>query len=372
MEVTHILETMLDRVRKGEAPLTDDMVDASLVAGDVLKNLLAAHRGEDEADLAAAEAICHRLEALCLALDGGNVAAPAPAPAPAFAAEAPGGSEGGFEVHFRISGDQAAAAEKLRKALEITPNLLQAQQGLASLAMAANKPDEALAIARTVQKQRPKEAAGYILEGEIQAAGKAWDKTIDAYRAGLKQVDNPELAVRLHSALQSAGKKADADRWAADWTRSHPKDASFPFYLGSQALSRNELPESLRQFERTLTLQPDNAIALNNRAWIKGQLGKEGALADAERANTLAPNQPPLMDTWAMLLSAANQHDKAVELQKKVVQLQPQQLGYKLNLAKIYLKAGRKDAARPLVDELSAAGDKFPGQAEVAELKKAL
>lgn len=61
MEVTHILETMLDRVRKGEAPLTDDMVDASLVAGDVLKNLLAAHRGEDEADLAAAEAICHRL-----------------------------------------------------------------------------------------------------------------------------------------------------------------------------------------------------------------------------------------------------------------------------------------------------------------------
>ena len=69
MEVTHILETMLDRVRKGEAPLTDDMVDASLVAGDVLKNLLAAHRGEDEADREAAEAICHRLEALCRSLD---------------------------------------------------------------------------------------------------------------------------------------------------------------------------------------------------------------------------------------------------------------------------------------------------------------
>lgn len=69
MEVTHILETMLDRVRKGEAPLTDDMVDASLVAGDVLKNLLAAHRGEDEADRPAAEAICHRLEGLCRALD---------------------------------------------------------------------------------------------------------------------------------------------------------------------------------------------------------------------------------------------------------------------------------------------------------------
>ena len=273
---------------------------------------------------------------------------------------------------YLMAGDQAAAADKLRKALELDPSLLEAQQGLASLAMAANKPEEALAIARSVQKQRPKEAVGYILEGEIQATGKHWDKAIDAYRAGLKQSDGPDLAVRLHNALESAGKKPDAERWAADWTRGHPKDATFPFYLGNQALARNELPESLRQFERALALQPNNAIALNNRAWIKGQLGKDGALADAERANALAPNQPALMDTWAMLLSAANQHDKAVELQKKVVQLQPQQLGYKLNLAKIYLKAGRKDAARPLLDELAAAGDKFPGQAEVAELKKAL
>jgi hypothetical protein len=56
------------------------MVDASLVAGDVLKNLLGAHRGEDEADRAAAEAICHRLEALCRALDtpGGGAACTGP------------------------------------------------------------------------------------------------------------------------------------------------------------------------------------------------------------------------------------------------------------------------------------------------------
>ena len=271
-----------------------------------------------------------------------------------------------------VAGDQAAAGDKLRKALELDPNLLEAQQGLASLAMAAKKPEEALAIARTVQKQRPREQAGYILEGDIHAAGKAWDQAAEAYRTGVKLSDSPELAIRLHNALVGAGKKPDADRWAADWTRSHPKDATFALYQGNQALSRNELPESLRQFDRALTLQPGNAIALNNRAWIKGQLGKEGALADAERANTLVPNQPAFMDTWAMLLSAANQHDKAVELQKKVLQLQPQLPAYKLNLAKIYLKAGRKDDARPLLDELAAAGDKFAGQAEVQELKKGL
>ncbi|TXH92164.1 chemotaxis protein CheW [Thauera aminoaromatica] len=113
MEVTHILETMLDRVRKGEAPLTDDMVDASLVAGDVLKNLLGAHRGEEEPDRAAAEAICHRLEALCRALDSppGPTAAPLPVPGgvPIVSAPAPG-AEAGYDLHFRISGEPGAVS----------------------------------------------------------------------------------------------------------------------------------------------------------------------------------------------------------------------------------------------------------------------
>ena len=271
-----------------------------------------------------------------------------------------------------IAGDRDAASQNLRKALEIEPKSLEAQQGQVSLAMAAQKPGDALAISRAVQKQRPKEQVGYMLEGEIHAAGKAWDKAADAFRAGLKQVASPELAVRLHDVLLSAAKKPEADRWAAEWSRTQPKDAAFPFYLGNRALTLNELPESLRHFERVVAIQPDNAAALNNLAWLKGQLGRDGALADAERANALAPNQPAFMDTWAMLLSSANQHERALEMQKKVVQLQPQVLEFKLNLAKIQIKAGNKDAARALLDELSAAGDRFSAQAEVDRLKKTL
>lgn len=62
-------------------------------------------------------------------------------------------------------------------------------------------------------------------------------------------------------------------------------------------MNGNDLAEGLRLFERVLALHPNNAIALNNAAWIKGELGRDGALSDAERANVLAPNQPPLMDT---------------------------------------------------------------------------
>ncbi len=64
MEVTHVLETLLDRIRKGELALTEEMVDVFLQARDVLGNLLAAHQGDAEADLEAVAVVCERLERL--------------------------------------------------------------------------------------------------------------------------------------------------------------------------------------------------------------------------------------------------------------------------------------------------------------------
>ena len=63
-EVTHVLETLLDRIRKNEIPLTHEMVDAFLQAGDVLRGLLEAHQNGTIADEARSIAICVKLEQL--------------------------------------------------------------------------------------------------------------------------------------------------------------------------------------------------------------------------------------------------------------------------------------------------------------------
>ncbi|MBK6636290.1 MAG: chemotaxis protein CheW [Rhodocyclaceae bacterium] len=63
-DVTHILENLLDRIRKSELALRSEMIDAFLDAGDVLKGLLAAHRGEGPADPSQVATICARLKQL--------------------------------------------------------------------------------------------------------------------------------------------------------------------------------------------------------------------------------------------------------------------------------------------------------------------
>jgi putative PEP-CTERM system TPR-repeat lipoprotein len=270
------------------------------------------------------------------------------------------------------SGDKPQAIQSLRKALEVQPDLLEAQRSLASLSLETQQPAEALAISRTVQQQRPTEGVGFILEGDVHSAGKNWDRAVAAYRAGLKAAPGPELAIKLHTALTLGGKAAEADRFAADWLKDNPRDAALPLYLGDRAIATNKLADAQRLYDRVIALQPRNAVALNNLAWVAGQLGRADAVALAERANEAAPSQPAFMDTLAMLLSAKGEHARALDLQKKALALQPDTPLFKLNLAKIHIKAGEKDAARPLLAELSALGDKFGGQAEVDKLRQGL
>ncbi len=64
IEVTHVLETLLDKLRKEEMALTDEMVNVFLEAGDAISMLLGAHRGEGEADEAEVKDVTEKLERL--------------------------------------------------------------------------------------------------------------------------------------------------------------------------------------------------------------------------------------------------------------------------------------------------------------------
>lgn len=268
--------------------------------------------------------------------------------------------------------DKAAAAKSLRKALELKPDLQQAQRGSILLDMDGKNIPGALATAKTMQKQDPKGAVGYLLEGDINASQKNWDSAANAYRYGLKQVSSPELAIKLHSVLLAANKAGEAEKFAATWQRDNPKDAAFVLYLGDSAIARNDYATAEKFYNAVIKLQPNNAVAYNNLAWVSARLNKDGAIALAEKANSLAPNQPAFMDTLAVLLSDKGDYAKAAELQTKVVTLQPQNPVFKLNLAKIHIKGGKKDLAKIQLDELATLGDQFGAQKEVSELLKSL
>jgi cellulose synthase operon protein C len=268
--------------------------------------------------------------------------------------------------------DYKAAIQSLNKALQLQPDLLIAQRSLVELAVRDNQPSLALQTARNVQKQRPKEAAGYLMEGDVHASARRWGEAATAFTAGLRAAPAPELAIKLHSVLSFDGKTAEAERVSTAWLRDNPRDTAMLMYLGDRAMTNNRLQDAQKHYDRVIALQPNNALALNNLAWVAGRLGRSDAVALAERANAAAPRQAPFIDTLAVLLSERKEHARAIELQKEAVALQPGTPLFKLNLAKIYLNAEDKAAAKPLLEELKGMGDKYGGQAEVERLLQGL
>lgn len=271
------------------------------------------------------------------------------------------------EIHL-ANNNKDEASKSLRKALEINPSFVEAQRGLVLLAAESGKSAEALAMSRQIQKQRPKEAIGYALEGDIHARSKSWPEAIGAYRAGLKQSSSNELLIKLHAVLLSSGNSVEAEKIAATWLKEHPKDVTVRVYLGDTATGRKEYAQAIQHYRSALEIQPNNALVLNNLAWTSGQLKSPKALEYAEKANQLAPDQPPFMDTLAMLLAEKGETAKAIELLRKALLIAPQAASLQLNLAKVLIEAGKKDDARKELEALAKLGNKFPNQAEVSQL----
>lgn len=275
------------------------------------------------------------------------------------------------EVQF-ASKNKEEGVRSLKKALEIKPDILEAQRALVVVAMENKNTKSALDMARTVQKQRPKEAAGYMMEGDIHAFGKAWPEAINVFRSGLKQVAAPELAIKLHGSLLASGNTPEAEKVATNWLKEHPKDIAFRMYMGDRASGQKHYALAATYYQAALLLQPNNALILNNLAWASGQTKAPKAIEYAEKANQIAPNQPAFMDTLAMLLADKGENAKAVELLRKALATAPQAGAIQLNLAKVLIASGKKDEARKELDSLVKLGDKFPGQAEVSQLLKSL
>ncbi|MBK1612237.1 hypothetical protein CKO44_02005 [Rubrivivax gelatinosus] len=281
----------------------------------------------------------------------------------------PAGLLGQADAYLGLK-DGAAAERSLKAAIQLVPRLLPAQRALAGLYARDGRYGDAITLAREIQKQRPAEAAGYLLEAEVEFARRKPDAALAVLRSAVQKAPGPETAIRLHGALRDAGHGDEAERFAAGWQKQHADDSAFRFHLGDIAVAAKDWPGAESRYREVLARQPNNPLALNNIAWLLLQQHKSGALAMSEKANTIAPGQPALRDTLALAAAAEGQLPRALELQKETVQRAPDAPGLRLTLAKLMLQSGDKAGARSELDKLAKLGSGFAEQAEVAELLK--
>ena len=275
------------------------------------------------------------------------------------------------DIHLAAKNKQAAR-ESLAKGLNKQPDSLPLQRAKIMMDVADGRFSDALTTAQAIKKAQPSESVGYVLEGDVHLAQKDWKEAATAYRAGLKAAPTTDLARRLYIALLQSGQTAEAASTIDTWIKAHPNDQAFRLFVADTANKRKDYATAVAHYRAVLAVAPKNPAILNNLAWSLGQMHDPKAMAYAEEANKLAPNQPEIMETLGSLYVTHGKLAPGIDLLAKAVSLAPQNPDIRLSYAKALIKAGKKTEAKQALDTLAKLGDKFSAHAEVVELSKGL
>ena len=129
--------------------------------------------------------------------------------------------------------------------------------------------------------------------------------------------------------------------------------------------------DARRSYEDALKLQPDNATALNNLAFLKADnnVDLDQALVYAQRAQQKMPTNLDVMDTLALIYIRKNLTDDGLRMLRDLVVKRPNSPTFHLHLAMaLYQKGDRSQAKK----ELEAALRNKPSEKEQDKIKQML
>lgn len=266
--------------------------------------------------------------------------------------------------------NRPAVLQALKRVLEIQPDYVPAQRMLVLTEMAQGNTDKVRKVIADMQRQRPNEAVGFLVEGDMAQLSKNWAAAEAAYKKALARppAAQTETVIKLHGVLLQEGKAAEAKALVDDWQRKAPKDVALLVYLGDRSLRQADYDAALRYYDDVLKLQPDSTLALNNKAWIMASKGQPEALDLALRANQIQPKQVNLMDTLADIYYRRGEFAKALETQRQIIGLDPNAPVHHFNMARYLIAAGKKKEAKDELLPLQQLGERFDKQAEVKKM----
>ena len=272
-------------------------------------------------------------------------------------------------VHMSMQ-NQSAALDALKKALTLQPDYLEALLALASLEANKGNHEQALAIARQIQKKNGKSPVGFELEGNLLMAQRKPDLAAKAYEQAFTISKSGPLIVKLHASLSRAGRGNEAGSRLIQWLKEHPTDKETRIYLAGTYFVEKKNKEAIEQYETILRQEPKYVPSLNNLAWLYQQEKNPRALEYAEKANQLAPDNPAIMDTLGWILVGQGNTSRGLPLLQKASSLAPKNAEIQYHLALGLIKSGDKTKARKELEQLLTTGNNFSKIDEARALLK--
>jgi tetratricopeptide (TPR) repeat protein len=268
--------------------------------------------------------------------------------------------------------DRPVARRALEKVLTLDPDHNQAKLMLGQVALQSGQPGVALELARDLKARLPESGVVYLLEADALMAQGDSAAAAEAYFAGLERIDNGELAVRVYEMLSAAGQAERGGRALEAWLARNPDDATVLTATGTLLVQAGRTDDAISRYEKALRQEPDNALALNNLAWLYQSKGDERALDIAKRAYDLNPRDPDVLDTYGWILIETDQNERGIGVLRQALKLSPESPTARYHLAVGLTKVGEMVAALKELDALLSSGREFDERGQAMVLRDQL
>lgn len=266
----------------------------------------------------------------------------------------------------------SAARAAYQRAIEIKPDFIGAQVELAQVELQLGRKVEAQNIAQKIQKQYPKLAQGYVLEGDILLQDNQAAQAAKRYGAALELEKNSGLVIRRHGALARAGEIKQADDEVRQWLVKQPADLGVRTYFADVLMQNAQYAPAIEQYEILLKANAQSVVALNNLAWLYQQRKDPRAKEYGERALKANPDNPSVMDTLGWIMVEQNNLPRGLELLQKALAKAPDMPEVRYHLAVALARSGDKAGAKSELERVLKSGIKFSGEKEARALLEQL
>jgi len=224
------------------------------------------------------------------------------------------------------------AIENFQKALLFNPNFEQAQYDLASAQLAAKRGAEAVKTMEEVRKNFPGKFIGEYLLGMAYHEQKQYGDALKCLLAAegiarSKETNrlNTALYFQLGATSERSGDLAQAETYFEKSISLSPTNAEALNYLGYMWAEKGmKLDQAKELIERALRIEPDNAAFLDSLGWVYFHQGKaQDAISTLLKAVAATADEPDgtIYDHLGDAYAAAKDMDKAREAWAKSLSL---------------------------------------------------
>jgi putative PEP-CTERM system TPR-repeat lipoprotein len=267
--------------------------------------------------------------------------------------------------------DFAAARSDAAAALADTPGDPGLLEASVEIEQRAAGLQAALAKASALRADPRNRPAADALAGNLLAASGDRQGAAAAYAAAFRQAPSAALAIAAATSAARAGDPAAATALLNGWVGDHPADITALQLLASLAITGHRMDDAGRWLDQILAHHADNAVALNNDAWVKLSRGDlAAARALAQRAYIIAPG-PDTEDTLGWIIARQGDCKTALPLLQQAAAGKPAQ-SILYHEAVALAATAQPDAARAALDRALGDPRAFDDRTTAEQLRKKL